>query len=71
MAQVTSHAFSPRLIHGVKQYLPNYIAKSSKGAYVYTECGRKLVDFSSGIGVTNLGHCHDGVTAAVKEAAGT
>ena len=33
-----------------------------------TECGRRLIDFSCGIGVTNLGHCHAGVTDAVLAA---
>ena len=58
---------SSRLIHGVKQLLP-YVVKSSKGCIVETECGRKFIDFSCGIGVTNLGHSHDGVTKAVIEA---
>ena len=65
-----SNTFSPRLIQGIKTALPNFIAKSSKGAYVFTECGRKYVDFTCGIGVTNLGHCHEGVTAAAQKAVG-
>lgn len=50
---------------------PSLIAASHKGSYVTTECGRKFLDFSSGIGVTNIGHCHPGVTAAVTKAVGT
>lgn len=64
-------SFSPRLNHGVKHMFPNLIAKSHKGSYVTTECGRRFLDFSSGIGVTNLGHCHPGVTEAVTKAVGT
>ena len=30
-------------------------------------CGRKLLDFSCGIGVTNLGHSHEGVTKAIVD----
>lgn len=60
-----------RLMHGVKHVVPNAVVTSSKGIYINTECGRKLLDFSSGIGVANLGHCHDGVTKAVQKAAAT
>jgi len=63
MAQST-----PRLFHGVKQLLP-HVVKSSRGAIVTTECNRNYLDFTSGIGVTNLGHSHPGVTKAVIEAA--
>ena len=60
-----------RLIQGVKHIFPETVTKSSKGLIVETECGRKLTDFTCGIGVANLGHCHPGVTAAVQKAAGT
>jgi len=71
MSQISKFVPVPRLIHGSKQYLPNTIVKSSKGSHVFSECGRVFVDFSSGIGVTNLGHCHDGVSTAVKLAVDT
>ena len=58
---------TPRLFQGVKQLLP-YIVKSSKGIHVETECGRKFIDFTCGIGVTNLGHSHDNINKAVIEA---
>jgi 4-aminobutyrate aminotransferase len=60
-----------RLIQGVKQMMPDLVAVSSKGAWVDTTCGRKFLDFSSGIGVSNLGHCHEGVTKAVQKASAT
>ncbi|PFH46456.1 hypothetical protein AMATHDRAFT_7785 [Amanita thiersii Skay4041] len=34
------------------------------GSYVLYEDGRKFLDFTCGIGVTNLGHCHPKVSAA-------
>lgn len=40
-----------------------------EGAYVYTTDGRKLLDFTCGIGVTNTGHCHPRVVEAVQEQA--
>jgi acetylornithine/succinyldiaminopimelate/putrescine aminotransferase len=32
--------------------------------------GRKLLDFTCGIGVTNTGHCHPKVVEAIREQAG-
>ena len=60
-----------RLVQGVKQLLPDLYVTKSKGITVTTECGRSFMDFSTGIGVCNLGHCHDGVTAAVQRASET
>jgi 4-aminobutyrate aminotransferase-like enzyme len=59
-----------KLFQGVKHLLPNYIVKSGAGSYVSTQCGRRLLDFACGIGVTNLGHCHPKVTQAVQKAVG-
>lgn len=56
-----------QLIRGVKHALP-YIVKSSKGHIVKTQCGKDLLDFTCGIGVTNLGHSHPKVTKAAQEA---
>ena len=41
--------------------------KSGKGSYLYSKDGNAYLDFTAGIGVCNLGHCHDGVKAAVEE----
>jgi len=48
----------------------NFVAERAEGAYIYTDDGRKLLDFTSGIGVTNTGHCHPKVVAAIREQAG-
>src|SRR5688572_23946235 len=45
------------------------IIKSGEGAYLYTEDGRKLLDFTCGIGVTNTGHAHPRVVKAIQEQA--
>ncbi len=42
------------------------ITKGS-GAYLYTEDGRKILDFGSGIAVCNLGHNHERVVEAAKK----
>ncbi len=41
-----------------------------EGIYLYNAAGRKYTDFTSGIGVTNTGHCHPRVVQAVQEQAG-
>lgn len=39
---------------------------NSEGCYVYTEDGRKVLDFASGVAVCNLGHRHPKVVEAAK-----
>ena len=48
----------------------NFVADHAEGAYIYTDDGKKLLDFTSGIGVTNTGHCHPKVVDAIREQAG-
>lgn len=38
-----------------------------KGCYLYTDDGREILDFASGIGVCNLGHNYDSVVEAAKK----
>ncbi len=45
------------------------IAERGEGAYLYTTDGRKLLDFTCGIGVTNTGHAHPKVVRAIQEQA--
>jgi acetylornithine/N-succinyldiaminopimelate aminotransferase len=40
-----------------------------EGCYLYATDGRKFLDFTSGIAVTSLGHCHPHLTQAVTEQA--
>jgi acetylornithine/succinyldiaminopimelate/putrescine aminotransferase len=46
----------PRLIHAVKHLVPDLVAQSSLGSRVTTECGKRFLDLTCGIGVTNLGY---------------
>src|SRR5512138_3546850 len=48
----------------------NFVAERAEGSYIYTVDGRRLLDFTCGIGVTNTGHCHPKVVAAIREQAG-
>ncbi len=48
----------------------NFVAERAEGSYIYTTDGRRLLDFTCGIGVTNTGHCHPKVVEAIREQAG-
>jgi len=49
----------------------NFVAERAEGSYIYTDDGRKFLDFTCGIGVTNTGHCHPKVVEAIREQAGS
>lgn len=53
------------LFRGVGR-LSNVVMDRAKGSFVSTTSGERLLDFSSGIGVTNTGHCHPKVVEAAK-----
>lgn len=42
------------------------VAERGEGAYLFTSDGRKLLDFTCGIGVTNTGHAHPKVVQAIQ-----
>ena len=46
--------------------LANEVIESGSGSYVTMMGGRKFLDFTCGIAVTNLGHCHPAVTKAAQ-----
>ncbi len=48
----------------------DFVADRAEGSYIYTADGRKLLDFTCGIGVTNTGHCHPKVVEAIRQQAG-
>ena len=45
------------------------VAERGEGAYLFTTDGRRLLDFTSGIGVTSTGHAHPRVVKAIQEQA--
>ncbi|KAF8514152.1 pyridoxal phosphate-dependent transferase [Gautieria morchelliformis] len=47
--------------------MANAVIASGKGSHVQFQDGRKLLDFTCGIGVTSLGHCHPKVSRAAAE----
>jgi 4-aminobutyrate aminotransferase len=63
----------------LKEYMP-YLSKAvphlvdsifvrGEGAYIWDQNDRRYLDFTSGIGVTNTGHCHPKVVSAIHEQA--
>jgi hypothetical protein len=65
---ITSTAFehlSPVWPH----YTP-IIVDHASGCYIYDQDGQAYLDFTSGIGVTNTGHCHPRVVQAIQQQAG-
>jgi len=64
----------------LKEYIPNVstaiphlmdkIVVRGEGSYVWDQDGRRYLDFTSGIGVTNTGHCHPRVVEAIRRQAG-
>lgn len=55
---------------GVWSRITGLVAERGQGVRLYDTTGRGYLDFTSGIGVTNTGHCHPRVVAAVREQAG-
>ena len=52
-------------------YAPSVVMASGKGITVRDVDGRSYYDFTSGIGVHNVGHCHKKVVDAIKTQAAT
>jgi 4-aminobutyrate aminotransferase len=50
-------------------YTPIIVSRA-QGCYVYDQDGTPFLDFTSGIGVTNTGHCHPVVVEAIRKQAG-
>jgi len=45
-------------------------AARAEGSYIYSTDGKRYLDFTCGIGVTNTGHCHPKVVEAIRAQAG-
>ncbi|MEY2422909.1 MAG: 4-aminobutyrate aminotransferase [Acidimicrobiaceae bacterium] len=61
-----------RYDHAMASVLPGYfsiLAERGEGSWLIDVEGRRFLDFGSGIGVTNVGHCHPLVVAAIERQA--
>ncbi len=54
---------------GVLGRITDLVAVRGEGAWLVDVEGRRTLDFASGIAVTNVGHCHPRVVAAITEQA--
>lgn len=61
--------FSTDHLAPVWTHLTQIQPASAQGIYVYDANGQQYTDFTSGIGVTNTGHCHPKVVKAIQEQA--
>ncbi len=59
------------LLAPVWTHLTEIVPERAEGIYIYDSDGTRYTDFTSGIGVTNTGHCHPRVVEAVKRQAET
>ena len=50
----------------VWSHLTKFEVDHAEGIYLYDDAGGRYMDFTSGIGVTNTGHCHPQVVAAIQ-----
>lgn len=64
MASTTLSNFGTRHVARGIGRLSSAVIESGSGSYLTMVGGRRYLDFTCGIGVTNLGHSHPGVTAA-------
>ena len=55
----------------IAAYAPEIALIKGQGCYVWDASGKKYLDFTSGISVCNLGHCHPVVTDAIQRQAAT
>jgi len=57
------------LLSPVWSHLTQIQPERGEGIYLYDAAGNRYTDFTSGIGVTNTGHCHPRVVRAIQEQA--
>src|ERR671921_632915 len=55
---------------GAGRFTPEIIVRA-EGSYLWTESGRRLLDFTSGQMSAILGHSHPAIVSTLREAAGT
>jgi 4-aminobutyrate aminotransferase len=60
---------SVELLSPVWTHLTQIQPVRAEGVYLYDGDGRRYTDFTSGIGVTNTGHCHPKVVQAIQNQA--
>src|SRR4051812_671558 len=59
----------PSVVPAVWSRITNLVMDRGEGSWLITTDGDRYLDYSSGIGVTNTGHAHPRVVAAIQEQA--
>ena len=49
-----------------RAFTPSFIVDRGEGCYLYDVNGKRYMDFTCGIGVTNTGHAHPKVVRAIQ-----
>jgi 4-aminobutyrate aminotransferase len=60
---------SARYLAPLLTRVTDIVVDHAEGCYLFTDDHRKILDFTSGYGVTNTGHCHPKVVAAIQRQA--
>jgi 4-aminobutyrate aminotransferase len=63
------HTHSLQLLSPAWSHMTTMQPERGEGIYLYDTDGNRYIDFTSGIGVTNTGHCHPHVVRAIQEQA--
>lgn len=67
---VVKNADAMSQLSPVWTHMSSIVVERAEGCYMYDDEGTQYLDMTAGIGVTNTGHCHPKVVAAVQEQAG-
>ena len=71
-AKIIRHAeIEERILGGTTARRGDVVITRGEGCWVFDEDGKKYLDLGSAQGVAMLGHCHPGVTAAIRAQAET
>ncbi len=68
-ATAASSLPDPSVVPAVWSRITNLVVDRGEGCWLITRDGRRYLDYSSGIGVTNTGHAHPRVAAAIADQA--
>lgn len=63
-------SLSTRLAPSLSRDWPNLPVTHAQGMYLYGTDGRRYLDFTAGLAVLNVGHCHPRVVEAAQQQAG-
>jgi 4-aminobutyrate aminotransferase len=64
-----AHLPDPSVVPPVWGRITNLVVERGEGSWLITRDGERYLDYSAGIGVTNTGHAHPRVVAAIQEQA--